>query len=256
MSTVLLKPQAKQLFEVQPQQSHPRISLRRVLWIKLIRWIDKTSLQTIWKTIARLSCVLLIALGVLAPQFTLGFLTASAKWNGYKIPLFLGLLALTLNAKRLWLFSKRTTIKRRGSNQHTYHGIPVGEFASWLLEAKAFKRDDAMRKWGLSQGAYHRIAQELDQHVLTRGENNARVLRDITMEQLVLQLRDKFPLVWSEEHQTWAERNGAMERWALSHDAKQRKLEEATAKRERKLERIEEKIKERAAFANLWSPVA
>lgn len=37
--------------------------------------------------------------------------TAAAKWDDYRIPLFLGLLAFTLNGKRLWLFCRRTRIR-------------------------------------------------------------------------------------------------------------------------------------------------
>lgn len=243
MTALVLKPQAKQLFEVQPQQAHPRLSLRRVLWVKLLRWIDKASPQAIWKTSARLFCVMLIALGVFAPQFLLGLLTASMKWNGFKIPLFLALLLFTLNAKRLARTMRRIFVRKRASNQHTYHGIPVGELASWLIETKAFKRDEAMKKWGLSQGLYHKIAQELEAHgVLTRGENNARVLRDISLEQLVLQLREKFPLVWAEERQVWAERTGAFERWALKEDAAERQRKEKIARQERKLEKTRRQI--------------
>lgn len=234
MTALLLKPQAKQLFEVQPQNSHPKLSLRRVLWVKILRWLDKASLQAIWKTSVRASFVLLIAAGVFAPQFLLGFLTASAKWNGFKIPLFLALLAFTLNAKRLLRWSRRP----RG-NQHTYRGLPVGEFASWLKENQAFKRDEAIRAFGLSQGRWLAIAEDLEAHgVLTRGENNARVLRDISLENLVRQLRDDFPLAWSEDRKLWAERNGTFERWALAQDFSRRKLEEDTARKERKLERV------------------
>lgn len=250
MNALLLKPQAKQLYEVQPQNSHPRLSLRRVLYVRFLRWIDKASPQAIWKTTVRLFSVLLLGLAYLAPQFMLGLLTAAATWNGFRIPLFLLTLFLTLNAKRLWTITRRTAVRNRTGNQHTFHGIPVGEFAAWLLEAKAFKRDEAIRTWALSQGAYQKIASELEEHgILTRGENNARVLRDISMEQLVLQLRENFPLVWSEERQVWAERNGAMERWALSHDFKQRKLKEETERKERKLERIQKNIEEQSSFA-------
>jgi hypothetical protein len=105
--------------------------------------------------------------------------------------------------------------------------------------------DEAIKELGLSQGQYAKIGKELEEAgVLMRGEKNARVLRDIGMSQLVMQLRDKFPLVWSEERQVWCERNGAFERWALSHDFKQRKLEEEIEKKERKLERVEKKIEE------------
>lgn len=241
MNALLLKPQAKQLFEVQPQHSHPKLSLRRVLWVKLLRWIDKASPQALWKTLLRASSVVLMGLAVFAPQFLLGFLTTSARWNGYRIPLFLALLVLTLNAKRLWRGFKRI---RHGGNQHTFHGIPSGELASWLIERRSFTRDEAIPTFGLSQGKWLTIARELEQHgVLVRGPNNARVLRDISLQELVRQLRDNFPLVWSDDRKVWAERNGTFERWAMAEDFSRRKLEEETARKERKLERVERKLK-------------
>ncbi|MDB5344220.1 MAG: hypothetical protein JWP89_2597 [Schlesneria sp.] len=249
MNSVLLKPQAKQLFEVHAQQSHPKLSLRRVLWSKILRWVDKASPQALWKTSARGLCVLLIAAGVLVPQFTLGILTSAAQWNGYRIPLFLGLLAFTLNIRRLVRLIRR---RKHGANQHTYHGLPVGEFASWLKTNNAFKRDESIRTFGLSQGQWLSIATELEKHsVLMRGENNARVLRQISLENLVRQLRDNFPLVWSEDRQVWAERNGTFERWAMTQDFKTRKLEEQTAKKERKLDRLKQQISEHASMADV-----
>ncbi len=194
----------------------------------------------------------IIACGVFARDITFEALAATLRWNGYKVPVFLLLIASVLNAKRLWLWSKRTIVKRRGSNQHAYRGIPVGELATWLMEQQAFKCDESIRKWGLSQGHYQKIAEELEFHgILKRGENNSRVLREITMEQLVLQLRDDFPLVWSDERQVWAERNGAFERWALSQDAKDRKREEQTARKERKLERLDKAISDRTSMADV-----
>ncbi len=254
MNSVILKPAAQTLYQVQPQNSHPKLSIRRVLYARFLRWIDKAPAQAIRKVILRVGTLALFSLAYFAPHFLSGFLTAVFHWNSYRIPIFLASLAFTLNIKRLCKLSKRTSIKKRTSNQHTYHGIPVGEFAIWLLEVKAFKREDAMSKWALSQGQYAKIAEELEkQNILMRGENNARVLREITMENLVLQLRDNFPLVWSEDRQVWAERNGTFERWALSQDFKRRKLEETTERKERKLERIEKKIEEHASFADVMA---
>jgi hypothetical protein len=111
----------------------------------------------------------------------------------------------------------------------------------------AFKRDEAIKTFALSQGQYQKIAEELEKFgLLIRGENNARVMRDISLENLVLQLRDKFPLVWSEEHQRWAERTGTFARWTLAEDFKNRKLDEATERKERKFKRLGKQIQERA----------
>lgn len=254
MNSVILTPQAKTLYQIQPQNSHPSLSLRRVLWVRFLRWIDKALPQAIQKLFSRVTCFLLIAFGVFAHDAFLQTMVSALTWNGFKIPVFVAIVASLLNAKRIWSWAKRKSIKTRTNNQHTYHGIPVGEFAAWLIEVGAFKRDEAMSKWAFSQGQYAKVAAELEEHgVLCRGENNARVLREITMENLVLQLRDNFPLVWSEDRQVWAERNGTFDRWALSQDFKRRKLEETTERKERKLERIEKKIEERSSFADVMA---
>ena len=70
------------------QQSHPRLSLFRVIYAKILRWIDKESPRQILKTLLRLSMVCLFVLAVMLPQFTLGMLLAAAKWRFYRIPCF------------------------------------------------------------------------------------------------------------------------------------------------------------------------
>ncbi len=252
MNALVLKPQAKQLFEVQPQNSHPKLSLRRVLWVRFLRWIDKASPELITKTLLRAASLLLMGSAIFLPSFLVGVASSVIQWNGFKIPIFLGLLAFMLNARRLFSALRRRSIRKRTGNQHTYHGLPVGELAAFLKQQASFKRDEAIKTFALSQGQYQKIAQELEEHgILMRGENNARVLREISMENLVLQLREDFPLVWSEERQVWAERNGAFERWALSQDFARRKMKETTERRERKLERLDREIDERASMADV-----
>ena len=247
----------KQLFQLQhPQQSHP-LSLRRVLYVKLLRWVDKSSSGVILRTTAKLLFSVGLVSLVCAHAFVLGVLTSAAQWNGYKIPIAIALFTFVWNMKKIFATMKRLKIKNRTGNQHTYHGIPVGELAAFLQTQRSFKREEAMKNFALSQGQYHAIAKELkDNGVLYHGENNAHVLRDIGTAQLVTQLREGFPMVWSEERQCWAERNGAMERWALSHDFKTRQLAEDIEKKERKIERLEKKIettKNSSVFAELFA---
>lgn len=252
MTPVILQPLAKQLYEVNPQNSHPRISLRRVLWVRVIRWLDKASPEAMAKLLRRVSATGLILLGVFLPDFMLTTALKLAVWNGGKIPLAVALVLTVMNWRRGLTLLKRIRVKRRGGSQNLYHGVPVGEFAAWLMEAKAFKRDEAMAKWGLSYGRYEKVAAELEEHgLLTRGEKNARVLREIPMADLVRQLRDKFPLAWSEERQLWFEREGTFERWAISQDFKQRKLDEETARKERKLQRLKKQVSDLSPFAQI-----
>lgn len=242
MDTVLLK--SRQVLNLEPvsQQSHPRLSLFRVLHVKLLRWIDTSSTAAILKALRRASTLLLVSALIAAPQFTLGFLTAAATWNGYRLPIFSVVLLLTLNAKRIWLAARRRATRPIHGNQHTFHGIPVAEFASFLKKNEGFKLADA-EKLALSRNQYDAIAEDLDKHGITvRGEKNSRVLRPITLEQLVTQLRDKFPLLWDEVHEEWTDKEDSYGRWLRAEGFKTRKLTEDVEKKERKLERLERDI--------------
>lgn len=250
-----LRAPSRPVFQLQAEQSHPRLSLRRVLYVKVLRWIDKASPDALWKMLRRCSTLLLVSCLVTAPQLTLGYLLAAFRWNSFRIPLFLALLYLTLNAKRFYLWLRRASVRKRGANQHLYHGLPVGEFASFLKKHEAFKIADATKELALTRDQYDSIAEELEKHgVLTRGEKNARVLRPIGLTLLVEQLRDNFPYVFDDETDTWHEKNGTFQRWCMNRDFERKKLSEAIQKKERKLQRIEEKIteaKEHPLFASL-----
>lgn len=242
MDSLILKAPARPVFQVSPQHSHPRLSLTKVLWTRFLRWIDKATPQAILKVLKRSVTLLLVSALVFIPQHLLGILTASARWSGIRIPLFLALLYLTLNAKRLWT-RWTTAAPRTSANQHLFHGLPVSEFASFLLEKQSFKRDEAIRTLGLSQGQYRTIAEELKLHgVLVHGENNAHVLRPISRAELVQQLRDNFPLMWDEVHQDWTEKHDAYGRWLRAEGFRTRKLTEQTERAERKLERTKKQI--------------
>src|SRR2546423_15708746 len=100
-----------------------------------------------------------------------------------------------------------------------------------------------MKHFGISQDKHALIAKELERHsILVRGENNARVLNEITREELVRQLRDKFPLVWSEPSHAWAERNGTFERWAMEKDRKERDEQEKGARLARKKAKLKDEV--------------
>jgi hypothetical protein len=216
----------------------------RVLYVKFLRWIDSASPTALWKLCFRLICAVLLYAAVFERTYLLAVLIWSLTWNSHKIPLFCAGLFLLLNGKRSirYLTSKVRRSARTG-NQHTFHGVPVGALASFLSSTGGFLLNDAKAKLGLSQGQYSKIAQDLDKHGLfVRGPNNSRILRDISYEDIVRQLRDKFPLAWSDERGCWYEKNGTLERWAINQDFKQRKLSEDIEKRERKLEKIEDRI--------------
>ena len=110
----------------------PRLSLTRVLWYKFLRWIEKSSASVLLKAAMRLMLLATVLACTIAPNFVLGYLTASLRWNSYRLPLCILAVALTLNAKRLYLLLRRQAVSSRGANQYTYHGLPVAEVADFL----------------------------------------------------------------------------------------------------------------------------
>ena len=237
-----------------PQPIPPRRTVGTVIQGKLLNWLAEATWNDIRKLLVLLGTVLLIAGLVFSANFTLGMLTTAAKWNGYRIPLFLALLALTLNARRIVRLVTRKRLQRKGANQHTYHGLPVDELASYLIEHQSFKRDDAMSRFGITQPKHVSISKELEHHqVLVRGESNARVLNVITREQLVRQLRDKFPL---EFHQgEWCQRGSSWERHLRAEDRQEQEAERKLARAERRAKKAQavidqaEELKRAEGFA-------
>lgn len=198
--------------------------------------------------------LLLLFTAIMAPHFALGMLAA-----GLHLPiasraiLFCAALVLTLNARRLSRLAQRAGAHTsRKANQHTYEGIPCDELTSYLFDSRSFTTD-AMSRLGLSQRKWRKIADALEHHgILTRGENNARVLAEISREELTRQLRDGFPLVFDPVGKAWVERRGGFDRWVLDKERREQREIDKVAKLERKEEGIRGRIKklqaERSAF--------
>lgn len=231
----------------------PRLSLSRVLWYKILKWIEQSTSSAIMKATIKLFMAFMLGILVFAPNFALGYLMAALQWNSYRIPTFFAVLALAFNARRMYLYARRRVrAARAGGNQHTYHGIPVPEIVDFLIDRKAFKRDEAIKTFALSQGQYAKIAQEMEERgVLIRGEANARILREISRTNLARQLRDGFPLVYDQNRDLWVERNGDFDNWVLRREFTQRKLMDEYERKERKLERLEDRIEEAKETAEL-----
>lgn len=239
--TVMLKPITGQQFKIQPEQSHPRLSLRRILWVKFLRWVDKAS----WAKLARALLSLVgasgIAAGIIAPQFFLGMLYDAVAWQGYRVPILIAALSLYFFGANVWHRFRRLQVARvRVGNQHTFHGVPVDEMASYLLEQAQFTREHAMAKLRISREKYDVIAKELEHYrILYRGENNARVLTPITRDQLVMQLDErKYPLTFDETRKEWVQRDGSFAEWVLN---KERSEQREDYQKRRGLERLEKK---------------
>lgn len=224
---------------MQPNKSHA-LNLRRVVYVKFLRWVDAMTLTRFRKIAYRCSFLLGIVLLVGVPQFLLGTLVGSLSWHDYALTKIIALSAAFLYG-RTWVRQARRW--QRKSNQHTYYGLPVDELASYLLEQKQFTRYEAMHKFAISQQKHQVVAEELEkQQVLIRGQNNARVLNKITREELVRQLRDGFPLAFYQDE--WVEKRGSYELFLRDKECSERKEQARIAKMERKKDRLKRQINE------------
>lgn len=192
-----------------------------------------------------LKCSMLLAalLAITAPHFMLGVLVSAMNLPlTPRILIFCAGFALTLNVKRLLRLVRRTSVNASKGNQHAYHGVPLDNFASYLFSRRAFTTA-AMNDLGLAQRKWAKIADELEHHgILTRGENNSRVLAEIDRETLVRQLRDGFPLVFDPVGKTWVERRGSFDQWVLQKERREEKEKDSAEKLERKTERMRANI--------------
>lgn len=257
MQNVTLNPIHKQLFQVHTENSHPRLTLRRVLYAKFLRWVDKTPPRDIIRRFLHVLIALSVPPVVMAPQFFLGILYSGLSWNSYAPAKVLIVVISLTYAMTVYRLSKRLMARLRmrrakKANQYTYEGLPVDELASFLMEEKAFKKEVAIPRFGLSQPKYFKIANELEHYkILVRGDSNARVLNDsITREVLVRQLRENFPLRFNDGQ--WAEYRGSYELFLKDKERREQREQETIERKERKVERmnkaIDKKKEELSAF--------
>ena len=252
MNTITLAPATKQLYQMQTQNSHPRISLRRVLWMKFLRYVDKTPAARLSTHVLRAAGLVAVVCFAAAPSYLLGIATAviANKW----LTVICAALAYLYGIAIVRVGMRMVGVKQRNSNgnQNTYNGLPIDELATYIIEQKGFQREHAVAHFCISRKKQAHIAKELEAaEILRRGENNGRILHEkISREELVRQLRDKFPLKWNETQQVWQERGGIMERWAHDTDRKEREERERIERLTRRRERLQEQVAEQAGIVH------
>ncbi len=182
---------------------------------------------------------------LIAPQLTLGYLYSLGTWKSYAIA---KVIICTLSfyhfhrVKKLWHWMRqKKNRKDPDGNQHTYYGIPIEQMADYLIENQSFQREHSINHFGISRKRQFTIADELEKNgVLIRGESNSRALQPVlTREQLVRQLRDDFPLVWSTDIREWVDRKGPFEQWNLRREHTERKELMQHERLERKVDRLQ-----------------
>lgn len=226
-----------------PTQQLPRITLRRVLWVRFLRYIEKTKFVTLKKHFLRLSALLFIAFCLAVPQLAKELLY-DAVTRYYAPAIRLSLIPLTYLCIKLYKIWSRRTKKITG-NDKSFYGVSIDEFATFLIERGAFKYKDVKRRFGFSQEKYTKIGKQLEGYkILVRGDNNARVLNKISREDLVIQLRDGFPLIPGDGKE-WVQKRGSFDSFCLESDRRDKRHEEKKERKEKAIKRLDKKIEER-----------
>lgn len=218
---------------------------------KVAVWLYESSWYRISRALLRLGCVIVVVAGFAAPQLLIDAVRASLSFHDALLPKAGTVISILFYGRRWLRLGRRLQARvRAGGNQHTFHGIPIDELASYLLTQLRFTREHAMDKLSLSQPKHKKIAEVLEQAgVLFRGECNALELRAVSREQLVTILRalaskKGSPLVFDPERSEWFERDGMANRWILDREQKEREAAAALERTKRRIERKEESLDE------------
>lgn len=233
-----MKPIQRPMFQM-VQEKPPNPTLRRVLWNKFLKWVEKSPAGRLVRAFVWLMIACAIVLGIIVQHFIPGAVMAIVGPRSVSALVILFALMYWRTCVRVvrYLFGTQTKVN---SNQHTFHGVAVPDLADYVFRTKSFTTD-AERDLGLAQRQFRKIAAALeDQKILVRGENNARVLNPtITREQFVRQVRDDFPL--AEHNGEWVERKGSFHLFLKDEERRDQKKREKAEKLERRIARLERK---------------
>lgn len=219
---------------------HHRLTISHALAMRLAKWLYKARMKDVINAIIRLCAFITVPLVILAPQFLLGILAASIDWKTGAVITWVIAWFYGRNSIR-WYKRRKNT-----GNQHTYEGVPVDELVSFIMENEHFRRHEAMKRFGMSKKKHDRIAKKLEScGLLVRGENNSRILQKfVTREILVRQLRDKFPMRWSESGQQWSDKDSSFEQYLHDRDKAAREEQLKIERLQRKKKKLSQEVKE------------
>jgi hypothetical protein len=223
-------------------QIHHHPTITAALARKFAAWVEKSTVGHIVKTLGRFLLLAIMIAAWVAPSFAFGMLSAVAM--NTKTAGIIAIVVVFFRARAFTRWVARARVKRRAANQHSWNGVPIFELADYILQNQRFTFE-ARADLHLAQKQWSRMAKELDgRGVLYKSPeaNNARVLRPISREQLVRQLRDGFPLVWSEEKRDWIERNGPWRIWLGDQERKEQATRATISKLERKRKKLRAEV--------------
>lgn len=226
-------------------QNIQRYTVANVLLFKFIKWLEKKEMRYIAKKMFQYTLLIIVLASIQYPMFILG--TLSRAIIEPKTALAISILVLFFYGKALVRFGRKAKFTGKAkNNQNTLHGVPITELATFLLDTGGFK-NDAVQKLGLAQKQWAKIAKVLEESGVvykSKEQNNARVLRPITREELIMQLRDGFPMQWCTTKNEWITKDGPWRLW-LSDEEKKAKADLLYSKRmERKKKRLKKEVQD------------
>lgn len=142
----------------------------------------------------------LISSFLTAPDATQTALYAAMQWKNGLLTAIVWSVALVFYSPKLFKFIVQQIVglieffsDQTIESDETIEGIPVTEMVDHLFEEQSFKRDDVESKFGIPRNRYQRLAEKMEElDILTRGENNSRVLNDdMTRAEVIEHLKGK-----------------------------------------------------------------
>lgn len=168
-------------------------TLSGVVKVKVTRYIQKHKTKQLFGQALELIGGGLIGATLIAPNQLLSFGEFLLKTNNFAIPkVVVGLVIFfgrkSIIRKFLLYFSRIWPVVDDG--EKLLDDIPVTELVDYLLRNKHFKREgiNGVREtFGLNMERFNRLAKKLEEtKVLTRGENNSRILESSWSRQALI----------------------------------------------------------------------
>lgn len=168
------------------QSSETHATLGEVLGEKIVAWVRLNKASRLFRKGLELIAGVFLGGLVIAPAQVAGGFMNLLKMNDFVVlkvtvilTVFFGRRAIIRLFRRC---SKHVQNLSRGEDEKLLDAVPVPELVDYLMRNKHFKREGingVRATFGLNMERYNRLAQKLEENgVLTRGENNSRILSD------------------------------------------------------------------------------
>lgn len=181
-------------------KSQAQNSLVGVLWNKFVEFVEEKPLGSIIRFLAMSFLAGVLSSILTAPDAMQEVFYRLMMWRHSVIPAVVMCFAFVFFAPKLWgmFFEQVVQIVEFFSDQsiesdETIEGVPVNELIDHLFENQSFKRCDIEGTFGMPHNRFQRLAEKMEEmEILTRGENNSRVLNTkMTRAEVIEHLKGK-----------------------------------------------------------------